>query len=263
MEIDLKGKTALVCGSSSGIGRVTAQQFAAAGARVVLLARNANKLQEVLSSLSTQHRNDHTYLVADFSDHVGVDHVVSAFAKAEQNDIHIVINNTGGPPPGNLLDAEVEALETAFTQHIKCAQVIAKACVPGMKRAGYGRIINIISTSVKAPIDFLGVSNVVRGAMASWSKTLSNELGPYGITVNNILPGFTATERLDKIIAGKSSRSGDPEDEVGAAMKGYVPLRRFAQPDEVANAITFLASDKASYINGINLPVDGGRTKSL
>ncbi|MGB3591836.1 MAG: SDR family oxidoreductase [Nonlabens sp.] len=261
MEISLKDKTALVCGSSTGIGRETAQQFAQAGARVILLARNPNKLQAVLSTLDTATRNDHTYLVADFSDYMEVERVVSAFAKA--NPIHIIVNNTGGPAPGHLIEAGVDALEAAFTQHVKCNQVLIQSCVEGMKKAGYGRVINVISTSVKAPIDFLGVSNVIRGAVASWAKTLSNELGPHAITVNNVLPGFTATDRLDKIISGKSQRSGQEEAAVAKEMKNYVPLRRFAQPEEVANAITFLASDKAGYINGINLPVDGGRTKSL
>lgn len=261
MKIDLKDKTALVCGSSTGIGESTARLMAAAGARVVLLARNPNKLQKVLSTLDTTLRDDHTYLVADFSNYKEVDEVVSAFAKA--NPIHILVNNTGGPAPGYLIDAEVKALEDGFTQHIKCNQVLVKACAPGMKEAGYGRIINIISTSVKAPIEFLGVSNVIRGAVANWAKTLSNELGPYGITVNNVLPGFTATERLDKIIAGKANRAGHSEEQAAEIMKNYVPARRFAQPEEVANAVLFLSSNLAGYINGINLPVDGGRTKSL
>ncbi|PQJ20553.1 MULTISPECIES: SDR family oxidoreductase [Nonlabens] len=261
MKIDLKDKTALVCGSSTGIGESTARLMAAAGARVVLLARNPNKLQKVLSTLDTTHRDDHTYLVADFLNYKEVDEVVSAFAKA--NPIHILVNNTGGPAPGYLIDAEVKALEDGFTQHIKCNQVLVKACAPGMKEAGYGRIINIISTSVKAPIEFLGVSNVIRGAVANWAKTLSNELGPYGITVNNVLPGFTATERLDKIIAGKANRAGHSEEQAAEIMKNYVPARRFAQPEEVANAVLFLSSNLAGYINGINLPVDGGRTKSL
>jgi 3-oxoacyl-[acyl-carrier protein] reductase len=261
MKINLKDKTALVCGSSTGIGRETAKQFAQAGARVILLARNPNKLQEVLNELDKSHRDDHTYLVADFSDYKEVDTVVSAFAKA--NLIHIIINNTGGPAPGFLIDAEVDALEQAFTQHVKCNQVLIQACAPGMKEAGYGRVINVISTSVKAPIEFLGVSNVIRGAVASWAKTLATELGPHGITVNNILPGFTATDRLDKIISGKASRAGQSEEQAAEIMKGHVPARRFAEPEEVANAITFLASDKAGYINGVNLPVDGGRTKSL
>ncbi|WP_124980306.1 SDR family oxidoreductase [Nonlabens xiamenensis] len=261
MEINLKDKTALVCGSSTGIGKSTALAFAASGARVILLARNPNKLQEVLNELDRSHRHDHTYLVADFNDVNEVESVVTAFAKA--NPIHILVNNTGGPPPGHLIEAEVESLQKGFDQHVKCNQVLLKACLEGMKRSGYGRVINVISTSVKAPIEFLGVSNVIRGAVASWSKTLATELGPHGITVNNVLPGFTATDRLDKIVTGKATRSGHSEEDAAQAMKNSVPARRFAEPEEIAHAILFLASPLAGYINGINLPVDGGRTKSL
>lgn len=261
MEIKLEHKTALVCGSSAGIGKAAAMQLAAAGARVILLARNEDKLKAVLASLPNNGTQQHVYLVANFSDPVQLDSVVSAFAKA--NPIHILINNTGGPPSGWLIDADLDALEMAFTQHIKCNHVLAKACVPSMKDAGYGRIINIISTSVKEPIEFLGVSNTIRGAAGNWAKTLATELGPHGITVNNILPGFTATERLDAIIKFKATKANHSEEQAAEIMKNYVPAKRFAEPDEVAHAITFLASDKASYINGINLPVDGGRTKSL
>ncbi|ARN79402.1 short-chain dehydrogenase [Nonlabens spongiae] len=269
MKIDFTDKTALVCGSSTGIGMATAQQLAAAGARVILLARNPNKLEQVLQTLDTSHRGDHTYLVADFSKYKEVERVVSAFVYAERsrstiaNPIHILVNNTGGPPPGHLIDADVEALENGFTQHVKCNHVLVKSCLEGMKAAGYGRVINVISTSVKAPIEFLGVSNTIRGAVANWAKTLATELGPHGITVNNVLPGFTATERLDKIVTGKANRAGHSEEQAAEIMKSHVPARRFAEPEEVANAIIFLASDKAAYINGINLPVDGGRTKSL
>lgn len=261
MEIRLDTKTALVCGSSAGIGKAAAQQLAASGARVVLLARNEDKLKAVLSTLDTSQGQRHEYLVADFANPQQLQDVVSAYVK--DNPVQILVNNTGGPPPGWLIDASIDALETAFTQHIKCNHILAQACYPGMKDAGYGRIINIISTSVKEPIEFLGVSNTIRGAAGNWAKTLATELGPHGITVNNILPGFTATERLDMIITNKATAANHSEQEAAAVLRSYVPAKRFAQPDEVANAITFLASDKAAYINGINLPVDGGRTKSL
>jgi len=261
MEIKLENKTALVCGSTAGIGKATAIQLAQAGARVILLARNEDKLKEVLLLLPTHLSQQHDYLVADFSNPEQLDVVVSAFAKA--NPIHILINNTGGPPSGWLIEADLDALDRAFTQHIKCNHVLAKACVPSMKMACYGRIINVISTSVKEPIEFLGVSNTIRGAAGNWSKTLATELGQHGITVNNILPGFTATERLDAIVKMKATKANHSENEAAEIMKDHVPAKRFAQPEEIANAITFLASDKASYINGVNLPVDGGRTKSL
>ncbi len=261
MEMNLNHKTALVCGSTAGIGQAAAMQLAQEGARVILLARNEQKLIETLQLLPTPTQQQHDYLLADFSDPIQLQVVVFAFAKA--NPIHILVNNTGGPPSGWLIDANLEALEQAFTQHIKCNHILAQACVPSMKAACYGRIINVISTSVKEPIEFLGVSNTIRGAAGNWSKTLATELGPHGITVNNILPGFTATDRLDAIIKMKANKANQSEAEAAEIMKNYVPARRFAAPEEVAYAITFLASDKASYINGINLPVDGGRTKSL
>jgi len=138
-----------------------------------------------------------------------------------------------------------------------------QAVLPGMKRAGYGRIINIISTSVKQPIPGLGVSNTIRGAVANWAKTLAGELGPFGITVNNVLPGATCTARLDALIEGKAKKAGVTVAEIGEQMKAAIPARRFAQPEELACAVAFLASPSAGYINGINLPVDGGRTSCL
>ncbi|RLD29229.1 MAG: short-chain dehydrogenase [Bacteroidetes bacterium] len=181
----------------------------------------------------------------------------------KQKNYHILINNTGGPKGGPIFSAEISEFTNAFSNHLVCNQILVQNVVPGMKEAGYGRIINIISTSVKQPIDGLGVSNTIRGAVASWSKTLANELGQFGITVNNVLPGFTATDRLDDIIANASKRFGGSHDKASDFMKSIVPARRFAQPGEIANAVAFLASEAAGYINGINLPVDGGRTKSL
>jgi 3-oxoacyl-[acyl-carrier protein] reductase len=176
---------------------------------------------------------------------------------------HVLVNNTGGPAGGPIFSAEIEEFERAFTQHLKCNHLLVQAVVPFMKTQCFGRIVNIISTSVKQPLDGLGVSNTVRGAVASWSKTLANELGQFGITVNNVLPGATGTERLSEIIKNKAHRTGMSFEAVSAAMKNAAPAKRFAQPEEVAAAIVFLASEKASFINGINVPVDGGRTKSL
>jgi 3-oxoacyl-[acyl-carrier protein] reductase len=177
--------------------------------------------------------------------------------------LHILINNTGGPAGGPVFSASLDEFESAFTQHLKSNHMLAKAVVPSMKTAGYGRIINIISTSVKQPLDGLGVSNTIRGAVANWSKTLANELGEFGITVNNVLPGATGTERLTQIINNKANKTGKTVEEVTKIMQSAVPVKRFAKPEEIANAVAFLASPAASYINGVNLPVDGGRTKSL
>ena len=260
MKLNLNNKNALVCGSTQGIGKATAMALAAEGANVTLIARNEDKLKQVLSELPS-HRN-HNYIVADFSNPEELQKKVSSFIK-EHHEFHILVNNTGGPKGGPVFSAGVEEFENAFTQHLKCNHVLAQTVVPFMKNERFGRIVNIISTSVKQPLDGLGVSNTIRGAVANWSKTLANELGPFGITVNNVLPGATETERLSEIIKNKSSKIEVSEEDVTSAMKNTIPAKRFAQPEEIANAITFLASEAASYINGINLPVDGGRTKSL
>jgi 3-oxoacyl-[acyl-carrier protein] reductase len=198
-------------------------------------------------------------LVADFSNPTKLKQVL----EASELQFHILVNNTGGPAGGPIFNAKIEEFESAFTQHLKCNHVLVQSLVPFMKEECFGRIVNVISTSVKQPLDGLGVSNTIRGAVASWSKTLANELGEFGITVNNVLPGATSTERLSAIINSKSNKLGKSFDEVAETMKNASPAKRFAKPEEIANAIVFLTSEKASFINGINVPVDGGRTKSL
>ena len=260
MNLNLNNKYALVCGSTAGIGKATALALAEEGTIVTLIARNENKLKATLAELP-QHRN-HDYIVADFSNPIALKQKIEGYIKANHG-FHILVNNTGGPAGGPIFSADIEAFENAFTQHLKCNHILAQAVVPFMKSEAFGRIINVISTSVKQPLDGLGVSNTIRGAIANWSKTLANELGQYGITVNNVLPGATGTERLTEIIKNKSVKSGSTEEEASNSMKSAIPAKRFAKPEELADAIVFLASERASYINGINLPVDGGRTKSL
>jgi len=260
MNLNLKGKKAVVCGSSQGIGWATAMELASMGASIVLVARNEDKLSKLISKLPNDDQ-EHSYLVADFNKPNSLAEVISEWAA--NNKAHILINNTGGPPAGTALSAEIEAYRLAFNQHLICNQILVQNLAPGMKNAGYGRIINVISTSVKQPLANLGVSNTIRGAVANWSKTLANELGEFGITVNNVLPGATATGRLDAIIENKAKNSGKTQDQVAHDMASQVPAKRVGQPNEVAMAIAFLASPSASYINGVNLPVDGGRTKSL
>lgn len=259
MNLDLTNRNALVCGSTQGIGKASAQQLAKMGANITLIARNEEKLKTVLSSLDNSNGQNHNYIVADFQK----PNELETKIKAANNKFHILINNTGGPAGGPVFNASLDQFEAAFTQHLKCNHILVQAVVPGMKEDCFGRIINIISTSVKQPLAGLGVSNTIRGAVANWSKTLAGELGGHGITVNNVLPGATATERLSEIINNKATKTGKSFDEVSAAMKAQVPANRFAQPEEIANAVAFLASEAASYINGINVPVDGGRTKSL
>lgn len=261
MNLDLTKKNALVCGSTQGIGKASAIALAELGANVTLVARNEEKLKEVVAELPNKYQN-HGYIVADFRNPKQLGEKV-AERLTTLGTYHILVNNTGGPSAGPVFSADVEAFENAFTQHLKCNHTLAQTLVPAMKEADFGRIINIISTSVKQPLDGLGVSNTIRGAVANWSKTLANELAEFGITVNNVLPGATATERLSEIIKNKAAKSGKSAEDISRAMKNSIPAKRFAQPGEIANAVAFLASEAAAYINGINVPVDGGRTKSL
>jgi 3-oxoacyl-[acyl-carrier protein] reductase len=258
MELNLKNKNALVCGSTQGLGKATAILLAEEGANITLIARNEEKLKAVLAELPNNNQK-HKYLIADFSKPEEVKQVL----KASSLQFHVLVNNTGGPEGGPIFNAKIEEFERAFTQHLKCNHLLVQAVVPFMKTQCFGRIINIISTSVKQPLDGLGVSNTIRGAVASWSKTLANELGEFGITVNNVLPGATGTGRLKEIINNKATKTGQSFDAVAEAMKNAAPAKRFAEPEEVAAAIVFLASESAGFINGINVPVDGGRTKSL
>lgn len=261
MDLSLKNKNAFVCGSTQGIGKAIAMELAHLGANITLIARNEDKLKTVLKELPNNQQHD--YIVADFADYTAVKNNVNRYLLKTNKTVHILINNTGGPAGGLIEEANEDAFLSAFSNHLLCNHILMQAVKEKMKQAGYGRIINIISTSVKQPLNGLGVSNTIRGAVANWSKTLANELGQFGITVNNVLPGATNTVRLESIVGNKSEKTGKAADVLFQEMANEVPLKRIAQPEEVANAVAFLASPAAAYINGINLPVDGGRTKSL
>jgi len=261
MNLDLSDKTALVCGSTQGLGYASAVELALLGCNVVLMARNEDKLKEVVKTLDHSKAQQHQYLAADFADVDAVKTAIDDFVKS--NTIHILVNNTGGPAGGTALNAQAADFLSAFNSHLINNHNLTQAVVPGMKQAGFGRIINIISTSVKSPIAGLGVSNTIRAAVANWAKTLATELGPFGITVNNVLPGFTKTVRAHYVISSKAKAADITEAEVMKQLVAEIPAGRIGQPEEFGAAVAFLCSPAAAYINGINLPVDGGRLGCL
>jgi 3-oxoacyl-[acyl-carrier protein] reductase len=265
MNLDLTGRNAFVSGSSKGIGKAVAIELARLGANVTLAGRTETALMQGLIDLSfsASAAQRHDYLVADFANPEKLKAAVERHMLKTNKTYHILINNTGGPPAGKAMDAAEEDFVSAFSNHLICNHILAKLMIDGMKKDSYGRIVNIISTSVKIPLHGLGVSNTIRGAVASWAKTMANELGEFGITVNNILPGATQTERLKQLVESKSAKQQISTEQAEADMLKEIPLHRFAKPEEVANAVAFLASPAAAYINGINVPVDGGRTGCL
>lgn len=261
MNLSLEGRNALICGGSQGIGYAIAEELAQMGANCILLARNKELLEKVVTQLDTTLRQVHSFYAVDFNNHETTRQLIQQIT-GEQT-IHILINNSGGPAAGPIVEATEDQFIQAFHQHLITNHILTKGVMEGMKREGYGRIINIISTSVRIPLKNLGVSNTIRGAVASWAKTMSNELGQYGITVNNVLPGFTRTQRLEGLIQHTATRQGISVEEVEKEMQEEVPARRFGEAVEIAAMAAFLASPAASYVNGVSIPVDGGRTGSI
>jgi len=262
MNLNLENKNALVCGSSQGMGKAIAVQLAEMGANVTLFARNLETLNQVKAELANNGSQEHFAICADFSKPEEVARALDEHLTVIP-EFQILINNTGGPAPGPANTADASDFLAAFNQHLINNHQIAQKLLKGMKAHGYGRIINVISTSVKQPLPNLGVSNTVRGAVASWAKTMSNELGPFGITVNNVLPGATNTVRLEAIIKNKAAKKGVSIEEMEEEEKSIIPLRRFGEAEEFANVCAFLASPAAGYVTGVSIPVDGGRTSSL
>jgi 3-oxoacyl-[acyl-carrier protein] reductase len=261
MNLSLEGKNAVICGSTQGIGLAIAEELALLGANCTLMARNEDSLQQAMHDLDISLRQQHNYLVADFSHPEQVRTAINTHVAG--TPVHILINNSGGPPAGPVIDATEQAFLNAFNQHLICNHILVQAVVPSMKKEAYGRIINIISTSVKIPLKNLGVSNTIRGAVASWAKTMANELGQFNITVNNILPGSTTTSRLSSLIETTAKKGNTIVDIVEKNMKEEIPMKRFADPAEIAAVAAFLASPAAGYVNGTSIPVDGGRTGSI
>ena len=262
VQLDLSGKTAVVCGASAGIGRATAQAFAELGARVILVARTESKLRDLAGSLLKVKTGDHRVIACDVNDHAELEKKIKAEID-HCGGIDILVNNVGGPKAGPLAEAALEDLTSAFHQHILTYQKLAQMIVPSMKKRGGGRIVNVVSTSVRQPIPNLGVSNTIRAATAGWAKTLSNELGPFNITVNNVLPGATKTDRLESIIQTTMEKSKRSREDVIADMEKATPIHRFAEPEELAGAIAYLASPIAGFVTGVSLAVDGGKIGSI
>ena len=261
MNLSLEGKNAIICGSSQGIGFAIAYELALMGANCILLARNEENLKLATFELDIAIRQTHSYHAIDFNDQQATKALIEKITS--QQPIHILVNNSGGPPSGPIVDATEEQFLQAFNQHLITNHILTKGVINGMKREGFGRIINIISTSVKIPLKNLGVSNTTRGAVASWAKTMANELGSFGITVNNVLPGMTKTQRLDTLIESIASKKKLSTELVTKEMIDEVPAARFGDPIEIASVAAFLASPAASYVNGVSIPVDGGRTGSI
>jgi 3-oxoacyl-[acyl-carrier protein] reductase len=257
---ELNGKWALVGGASQGIGAAIAVLFAEAGARLILMSRGVDKLEALRKKM--REPNNHICFPFDLEHYEKLPESLNKLIKTT-GPVEIVVNNSGGPAAGPLISADPKEFEKAFRAHVLASQVIMHSVLPGMTERKNGRFINIISTSVKVPIANLGVSNTIRAAMANWSKTLATEVGPLGITSNNILPGFTKTPRLESLAAGTAKREGKEISEIEGQWIQTIPLRRFAEPGEIAEAALFLASSRGGYVNGTQLVIDGGRTGTL
>jgi 3-oxoacyl-[acyl-carrier protein] reductase len=259
--LSLASRHALVCGASAGIGRAAALALATLGARLTVLARRRTSLEELVPELRAAGAADADLVVADLDDRNGLVSRVGD-ALASRGPVHVLVNNSGGPAPGPALEMDAAQFDAGFARVLHSAQALVRLCLPGMRAAGYGRIVNVLSTSVREPVPNLGVGNTVRGAMAGWAKTLSRELPP-GITINNVLPGYTATERLQELARVTAERSGRSVEEIEADWRREIPEGRLAVPREIGVVIAFLCTPAASYVRGQSLAVDGGRMRSI
>ncbi len=258
MKIELAGKKALIGGSSKGIGLGIASQLAESGASVCLMARNESKLKEIVNQLPNS--ENHSYLVVDFSNFE--EYKIKIEAYLENNQVDILVNNTQGPPAGNSLSKDIDSYQEAFDLLFKSIVYTTSLVVPKMQNNKWGRIINVTSVSVKEPLNYLVLSNSIRSAVVAWAKSLSVDVAKDGVTVNSILTGYFDTERIKELNKEKSKSLNISEEEVLEKMKSLVPVNRLGKTEEYGYLVSFLSSDKASYINGASIPIDGGLLRS-
>ena len=261
MEIDLTGKFALVGGSTDGIGKAIATRLAASGASVCIMARNKSKLEKVVNELDTSRNQKHKFLEVDFSNYNLFSNSIKYFFKT--NHIDILVNNTQGPEGGSALEKSIDDYQSAFDLLFKCAVKTSLLALTNMRDKKWGRIINVASISVKEPLNYLVLSNSLRSALVTWSKTLSVDIAKFNITINNVLTGYFNTERLKQLNSKKAEKLGINISKIEDKIKDTIPMKRFGNPEEYANLVCFLASEKSDYITGINIPIDGGFLKSL
>lgn len=262
MDLGLSGKAALVAASSRGLGRAVAEELAAEGARLVLCARSPGPLDDTARDLSERHDAEVLAVAADLSDPRGVEEVVVA-GLARYGQLDVLVTNTGGPPAGSFESHPPEAWSQAVRQNLDSVLNLTRAVLPGMRERGWGRIVNVTSVAVKQPVDGLILSNSIRAAVTGFAKTLSNEVAPDGITVNSVLPGYTRTERLEQLAAMISEARGIGPDEAFAQWEASIPMGRVGEPREFGAVVAFLCSERASYVTGVSIQVDGGAVKAL
>jgi len=261
MNINLKNKKSLVGGSSKGLGYAVAKQLAICGAHVTLVSRNESLLKSNILELKELTGINHNYLVVDYNNNKEYKKIIDNFFS--KNSVDILINNTQGPPAGDVLSVDEADYENSFNLLFQNTVSTSMAAIKGMKNNNWGRIINMTSISVKEPLSYLALSNTIRSAVTSWGKTLSIESGQHNITVNNILTGFFNTERLNQLNSEKAKKFNIEVGEVFDKMSQMVPLKRIGEPEEFGYLVAFLSSEFANYINGTNIPIDGGLLKSM
>ena len=261
MNISLKSKNALIGGSSKGLGNAVARQLALSGAKVTLVARSEDLLVSTIHELNKLTKCKHDYIICDYNDHEKYSKIIGQYLA--NNQIDILINNTQGPKSGDVNSLSIEDYQKAFDLLFKNTVYTTMLAIKKMKKNNWGRVINLTSVSVKEPLSYLALSNSMRSSVISWAKTLSNDIGHKNVTVNNILTGYFDTERLKELNSDKAKKFNLEFSELYDAMRNQVPLGRIGKPEEFGYLITFLASEYASYINGANIPIDGGLLKSI